>query len=87
MNVFAVLFQVKNGITNQLARPVKRDLSTTTNAMDRHLTRVEQISLVAPPAQGEHGWVFEQNESVRNLSRYPLFDQGRLPCQGGSVVH
>ena len=72
MHIFAVLFQVQNGIADQLARPVKRHLSATTDTMDRHLAGVEQISLVTAPAQGEHGWVFEQDESVRNLSRYPL---------------
>ena len=42
--------QVQNGIADQLARPMKRYLPATTDAVDRYLTRVEQISLVASPA-------------------------------------
>ena len=87
MNVFAVSLQVHNGITDQLARPMKRHLPATTDAMDRHLTGVEQISLVASPAQGEYGRVFEQDERVRNLARNPLLYQGLLPCLRGSVIH
>ena len=52
VDIFAVSFQVQNGIADHLAGSMKRDLPAATDPVDRHLTGVEQVARVASPAQG-----------------------------------
>jgi len=66
---------------------MKGHVPSPPDAIDRHLTGVQQVSLISSPAQSEDGWVFKQEQQVLTCTPTPLLDQGFLPGQGLGIFN
>jgi hypothetical protein len=95
MDVLAVGPEIENRVPDDLARAVIRDIAATPRLEHVYAQRREPLRsrndvascAPVPDADGEHVWVFEHDERVRNGSCPALLDQLTLQFQRFAVRH
>src|SRR6266540_3005720 len=81
MHVTTMSRQVQNRVTHQLARAMKSDISSSADAIDWHLPRIQQVPLVSASAQGKDCRMLKEEECVFPFFLTPLPEQFFLPGQ------
>jgi hypothetical protein len=95
MDVLTIGLEVDDRIADQLARAVIRDVTATTGLEHGHAQFVEAFRCgedVGPAAaladaEGEHMWVLEQEQRVRNVAGLALLHERTLHLQRFVIGH
>jgi hypothetical protein len=95
VHVAPVRLQVQDGVTNDLAGPMVRNISATPGLVDLDTARSKDLgagedvrsSPVAAHAQGEDVWMLHEEQQVVNVAIPALIYQGALKREGVPVRH
>lgn len=94
VHVASIGLQVEDGITDELSWAVISHVSAATRLVNRHalprklLIGSNDVSraMARFHAEGNDGWMFEQQQRVADAPGAPVFNQRRLQIEAGLVV-